>query len=109
MTSKSPLWRQRDFLRLWAAQTVSDFGARITREGLPMMAVMGLAASPSQLGILAALANGPAILVGLASGDFVDHTLRRPILIVTDLARAAILVTLPVAAWLHLLTVWQVY
>jgi len=105
----SGLLRHRDFLRLWAAQTVSDFGARITREGLPMMAVMGLAASPSQLGILAALANGPAILVGLASGDFVDHTLRRPILIVTDLARAAILVTLPIAAWLHLLTIWQVY
>ena len=38
----SPLWRERDFLRLWAAQSVSDFGARITREGLPIMAVVVL-------------------------------------------------------------------
>jgi len=44
----SGLLRHRDFLRLWAAQTVSDFGARITREGLPMMAVMGLSASPAR-------------------------------------------------------------
>lgn len=106
---KSPLWRQGDFLRLWAAQTVSDFGARITREGLPMMAVLGLAATPGQLGLLYALSSGPALLVGLAAGDFVDHTARRPVLIATDLARAAILITLPIAAGLHLLSMLQVY
>ena len=109
MTTKSPLWRQGDFLRLWAAQTVSDFGARITREGLPMMAVMALAATPSQLGLLYALASGPALLVGLAAGDFVDHTARRPILIAADLVRAVILITLPIAAWLGLLSMLQVY
>lgn len=109
MTSKSPLWRQGDFLRLWAAQTVSDFGARITREGLPMMAVMGLAATPGQLGLLYALSSGPALLVGLAAGDFIDGAARRPILIASDLARAAILLTLPLAAWLHLLSMLQVY
>lgn len=105
----SPLWRHGDFLRLWAAQTVSDFGARITREGLAIMAVMGLSASPGQLGLLSALANGPGLLVGLAAGDFVDHTARRPILIAADFARAVVLLTLPIAAWLHLLSMLQVY
>lgn len=109
LPARAALWRHADFLRLWAAQTVSDFGARITREGLPMMAVMGLAATPSQLGVLAALTHGPSILVGLACGDFVDHTARRPILIATDLARAAILITLPLAAWLGVLSMLQVY
>jgi len=109
MTSKSPLWRQSDFLRLWGAQTISDFGARITREGLPMMAVMGLAATPGQLGLLAALASGAALLVGLAAGDFVDHTARRPVLIAMDLLRALVLIVLPVAAWLGLLNMLQVY
>ena len=56
--AKGALWRHRDFLNLWGAQTVSDFGARITREGLPMMAVMALSAAPVQLGVLAAVANG---------------------------------------------------
>ncbi|MFI4949967.1 MAG: MFS transporter [Caulobacterales bacterium] len=105
----SPLWRHGDFLRLWAAQTVSDFGARITREGLVIVAVMGLSASPGQLGLLSALANGPGLLVGLAAGDFVDHTQRRPILIAADFARAAVLLSLPIAAWLHLLSMLQVY
>jgi predicted MFS family arabinose efflux permease len=109
MPSDLSLWRHGDFRRLWAAQSVSDFGARITREGLPMMAVTTLAATPAQLGLLAALANGPAVVVGLACGDFVDHARRRPILIAADLIRAAILVTLPLAAWLHLLTLVQVY
>jgi hypothetical protein len=106
---KSPLWRQGDFLRLWAAQSVSDFGAWITRTGLPMMAVLGLAATPRQLGLLSALSSGAALLVGLTAGDFVDHSARRPVLIVADLARAAILITLPIAAWLHLLSMLQVY
>lgn len=105
----SALWRHGDFLRLWSAQTVSDFGARITREGLPMMAVMGLAAAPAQLGLLAALSSASALIVGLAAGDFVDHTARRPILIAMDLARALVLVVLPLAAWLHVLSMLQVY
>src|SRR5690349_7575270 len=69
MSSRSPLWRERDFLRLWAAQTVSDFGARITREGLPIMAVITLAAAPSQLGVLAALGSAAMLVVGLTAGD----------------------------------------
>ncbi|HEX3886953.1 MAG TPA: MFS transporter [Phenylobacterium sp.] len=106
---KSPLLRDRDFVRLWGAQTVSDFGARITREGLPMMAVVGLAAAPTQLGLLAALSSGAALVVGLAAGDFIDHTARRPILIAMDLVRAAILIVLPLAAWMGLLSMLQVY
>ena len=106
---KGALSRHRDFLHLWGAQTVSDFGARITREGLPMMAVIGLAAAPTQLGLLAALSSGSALLVGLAAGDFVDHTARRPILIAMDLVRAAILIVLPIAAWMGLLSMLQVY
>ena len=103
------LLRHRDFLRLWSAQTVSDFGARITREGLPMMSVLTLAASPAELGVLAALSNGAAVVVGLSLGDFVDRTARRPILIAMDLVRAVVLIILPLAAWFHLLAIWQVY
>jgi MFS family permease len=109
MSPRLPLWRQPDFRRLWAAQAVSDFGARITREGLPMMAVMGLAATPSQLGLLAAMSSGAALLVGLSLGGFVDRTSRRRILVGADLFRAAVLLSIPAAALLGVLTIWQVY
>ncbi len=103
------LWRHSDFLKLWTAQAVSAFGARITREGLPLAAVLTLDAKPAQLGILAAMAMGPGMLVGLVAGGFVDRTSRRTILIGSDLFRFVILMTVPVAAWLHLLGMEQLY
>jgi predicted MFS family arabinose efflux permease len=109
MPSSSALWRHRDFRRLWLAQSVSDFGARITREGLPIMAVIGLAAPPDQLGVLAALSSGAGLAVSLMAGDYVDHTARRRILIGTDVLRGLVLLSLPAAAWLGVLTIWQVY
>lgn len=107
--SPPSLLRHADFLKLWSAQTISAFGARITREGLPMVAVLTLSASPGQLGVLAALTYGPALVVGLAAGGLIDRGRRRRVLIGADLVRAATLVTLPAAAWLGVLDLWQVY
>ena len=108
-TGPTSLWRQPDFIKLWAAQSVSSVGARISREGLAFAAVMSLGATPAQIGILAALVRGPAIFVGLSAGGLVDRRRRRPILIGADLGRALILASMPVAAWLHLLSLFQVY
>jgi MFS family permease len=104
-----PLWRHADFLRLWSAQTISAFGARITREGLPLAAVLTLKAAPEQLGVLAALSLAPGLIVGLTAGGLVDRSRRRGILIGADLARMTILLTVPAAAWLGLLTMSQLY
>jgi predicted MFS family arabinose efflux permease len=109
MPSHLPLWRQGDFRRLWAAQAVSDFGARITREGLPMMAVMMLAASPAQLGLLAAISGFTALAVGLTAGAFVDRHRRRGLLIASDLGRAAVLIAIPAAAWMGVLNLGEVF
>lgn len=109
MTQPTSLWGDRDFVKLWTAQGISAFGARITREGLPMAAVMTLGAAPVQIGVLAALSYGPALFVGLAAGGFVDRRRRRGLLIAMDLLRAMMLATIPLAAWLHLLSMPQLY
>lgn len=96
-------------MRLWAAQAISAFGARITREGLPLAAVLTIAASPVELAVLAALAMGPGLVVGLMAGGFVDRSRRRPILIVSDLMRAGVLMTVPAAAWSGLLSMPHLY
>lgn len=98
-----------DFIRLWIAQTVSGFGARITREAFPLAAVLTLGARPAQLGLLAAVANAPQIFMGLTAGGFVDRTPRRLILIGADLFRGVLLATVPLAAWFHMLTLIQLY
>jgi MFS family permease len=103
------LWQHAGFLRLWAAQTVSSFGARIVREGFAMAAILAIHATPAQLGILAALARGPGIVVGLFAGGFVDRTSRRSIMIASDLARVALILTVPLAAWLGALGMTQLY
>lgn len=103
------LWRHRDFLRLWGAQTVSDFGARISREGLPLAAVLTIEARPHQLGVLAALSIAPRLIVGLTAGGLVDRTRRRRLMIWTDVIRALLVATVPLAAWLHWLTIGQLY
>jgi predicted MFS family arabinose efflux permease len=104
-----PLWRHAGFLRLWAAQTVSSFGARIAREGFAMTAILSIHATPAELGVLAALARGPGIVVGLAAGGFVDRTSRRQVMIGSDLARVALIFTVPLAAWWHVLAMMQLY
>jgi len=101
--------RDRDFTRLWAAQTVSAFGARITREGLPIMAVVSLGAGATVLGALAAAASAAGVVAGLAGGGLVDRRQRRPLLIGADLIRAAVLIAIPLAAWLGALNLIQVF
>ncbi|HEV2651593.1 MAG TPA: MFS transporter [Rhizomicrobium sp.] len=96
-------------MRLWAAQTVSSFGARIAREGFAMAAILSIHARPDQLGLLAALAFAPSMIVGLVAGGFVDRTSRRSIMIACDLARTAMILTIPIAAWFGVLTMNQLY
>ena len=103
------LWRHADFLKLWSAQTISAFGARISREGLPLAAVLTLQAGPGALGVLAALSRGSGLIVGLLAGGTVDRSRRRTIMIASDLIRAALLAAVPVVALMHHLTIWVVY
>jgi MFS family permease len=106
---RGPLLREPDFLRLWAAQAVSAVGARITRTALPVIAVLAVDARPSDLGILAAIALGPSVLISLAIGGVVDRSRKRPILVTADLVRAAAVFSLPLAAWLGGLGMAQLY
>ena len=103
------LWRRPEFLKLWLAQAVSEFGSRFARDGLPLTAVLLLRATPSGVGVLAACATAPRVAVGLLAGGAVDRSRRRRTMIVCDLVRAAILVSVPAAALLHVLALPQLW
>jgi MFS family permease len=94
-------------MRLWAAQTVSSFGARIAREGFAMAAILSIHATPTELGVLTALTRGPGVVVGLVCGGFVDRSSRKRVMMASDLVRAALILTIPLAAWWHILTMTQ--
>jgi MFS family permease len=93
------LWRQPDFLKLWAGQTVSQFGSQITLLALPLVAALTLEATPAQMGLLGAVEFAPFLILSLFAGVWVDRLPRRPILIAADLGRAVALLAIPVAAW----------
>jgi predicted MFS family arabinose efflux permease len=103
------LWRHPDFLRFWAAQAASAFGSRITRTALPILAILTVGATPTEVAVLSALGVAPGVLVGLWAGGRVDRTARRPLLVGADLVRALLILTIPAAAWLGALSMPQLY
>ena len=107
--NRTGLWKSPDFVKLWLGQTVSYFGSGITGIALPLTAVLILAATPVQMGILGALDGVSVLVIGLLAGVWVDRVRRRPLLIATDLGRAFILSTIPLAALLGVLAIWQLY
>jgi predicted MFS family arabinose efflux permease len=97
------------FRRLWLGQTVSVFGSQVTVVALPLAAVLALHASTFQVGLLTTASYAAFIGIGLPVGVWVDRLRRRPVMVAADLLRAAVLVSVPVAAALGDLTIAQLY
>ena len=103
------LWRHQDFLKLWAGQTVSQFGSLVGQIALLLVAAITLDASPLEVSVLRVAQHVPALLLGLYAGVWVDRLRRRPILIWSDAWRALLLASIPLAASLGLLRVEQLW
>ncbi|HYK99213.1 MAG TPA: MFS transporter [Candidatus Acidoferrales bacterium] len=97
-----------EFRKLWIGQGVSVVGSRVTQLALPLTAALTLSATPVQMGYLTAANSLPILFFALFAGAWADRLPHRPVLIVTDLARAAILVTIPIAAIAGVLTITHV-
>jgi hypothetical protein len=91
------VWRHADFRRLWLAGAVSMFGTEVSSLAIPITAVLTLSVGPIGMGILTASGEAPSLLFGLFAGVWVDRLRRRPMLIACDVARAAVLISIPVA------------
>ena len=103
------LWKKPDFMKVWLSHTISNIGNGITGIALPVIAVQVLAATPGQMSILSALDGVAVLLFGLLAGVWVDRLRRRPVLIATDLGRALVVGSIPVAALLGILRIEQLY
>lgn len=91
------LWRDRAFLAVWSASTISVFGSLITRTALPFAAILILDAGPVEISFIRSAELIAGLLIGLVAGAWVDRLRRRPILIWADLGRAVLLGSIPVA------------
>ena len=107
--SSGSIFRNKEFRFLFTAAAVSKLGTQVSYLAVPLLAVLVLNATPAEVGLLGTLATLPYLLIGLPAGAWVDRASRRPVQIAADLARAALLASLPAAAFLHVLTLWQLY
>jgi MFS family permease len=106
---KGGLWRHPDFLKLWSAETISQFGSTIDDIAFPLVAVLVLSATTFEVAALGTVLFLPFILFTLPAGVWVDRLPRRPILIVGDFGRAALYATVPIAYVADVLTLAQLY
>ena len=106
---KGGLWRHRDFLKLWSAETISQVGTQVSGLALPLAAILVLDASAFEVAVLGAMQFLPFVVFALPAGVWVDRLRRRPILVASDVGRALLLATVPLAHALDALTMWQLY
>ena len=96
-------------MKLWIGKTVSDVGNGITDLALPLTAVIVLSATSAQVAVLTALSSASVLVFSLFVGVWVDRLPRRAVLIATDVGRALLLTSIPIAALLALLHIEQLY
>ena len=103
------LWRHRDFLSLWGAETISQFGTQVSLLALPLVAILVLEESAFKIAALTSVEFLPFLLFTLPAGVWVDRLRRKPILVLGNVGRAVALLSVPVVYWVGGLTIWQLY
>jgi len=108
-TTPKAIWRDANFDRYWAGHALSAFGDQITALALPLIAVVLLEASPSQVGALTAAIWAPNLLA-LFFGTWIDQFGRQQrLLIAADLFRWAAVAAIPITYGLGQLSMPMMY
>ena len=106
---RESLFRHHDFRQLWMGDTVSVFGIQFVGLAMPLLAVQVLYADAFEMGLLAMLESLAFLLISLPAGAWVDRWRKKVVIVLGDLLRAVLLLTLPAAWLLDLLTMEQLY
>jgi MFS family permease len=99
------LWRDRDFMKFWSAETFSLLGSQISLIAIPLLAVTLLSATPFEMGLLNAAQFAPFLVLTLVAGVWVDKHRRLPMLIGANFGRALLFGAIPLAMALKLLNI----
>ncbi|MEV8633616.1 MFS transporter [Streptosporangium sp. NPDC051023] len=106
-TPARALWRDRDFVVFWGAQTLSVSGDSFAYIAIPLL-VLHVTGSVAQMGLLTGVAGAASVLAGLFAGALADRFDRRLLLIWCDLARMVLYGLIPLA-WSFGPQVWLLY
>jgi len=104
MVLQNPAYR-----RLWLSVLTSCFGTHIGSLALSLTSAMVLHATPSQIGILGAVAAAPFILFSVPAGVWLDRVRKLPVYIAGELVMAVTLASVALALSLDVLTMGYLY
>lgn len=103
------LLRDLVYRRLWSSILISSLGGQITMLALPLTAAVLLDASPTQMGLLQAMEILPFVLFSLPAGVLLDRVRKLPVYIWGESLLAVAVATVPLAAWLGVLSMTWLY
>lgn len=103
---KHPL--NSNFWKLWIGQTISTFGSSFTGFALPLL-IFRLTGSSLNLSLIVTATVLPYLLFGLVMGAWADRVNRRALMILADIMRALIVVSIPLASLFGFLSIWWIY
>ncbi|MDP2913060.1 MAG: MFS transporter [Candidatus Omnitrophota bacterium] len=101
--------KNRNFLFLWLGQLVSNFGDRLNQMALVALVYQSNPGSEIALAKLISFTVIPVFIVGPIAGAWVDRLNRRNIMIISDILRGLLVLSIPVfIVWRQILLVYLV-
>lgn len=85
----------RQFNWLWAAYAVSAYGSGLGFGAFPLIALLALNASTAEIAALSAVGPTVGALIALPLAPWVEYRRKRPVMITMDLARFAVMASVP--------------
>lgn len=103
------LLRNRNFLWMWIAGTVSVLGGSVSQLALPLSAAELLHASAAEMGLMFACGVLPFVLFSLPAGVWLDRQRKRGVIVAFNLLGAGALAVVPLAVLLGELSMPLLY
>src|SRR6266699_2793905 len=88
------VWRNRNFVRLWSSDTISQFGTQFSGLAIPFTFVL-LSKDPFLFGLLQSVGGLPFPLFALFVGVYVDRHYRKRIMTLANVGRGLALGSVP--------------
>ena len=103
------LLRDAAYRRLFGSILVGAFGTQMSMLALPLAAAVLLKATPTQMGLLAALEVLPFALFSLPTGVYLDRVRKLPVYVAGESTLALAMASVTLAWWMGWLTMGWLY
>ncbi len=101
------VFRNRNFSLIWTGQLVSTMGSALTSLAASIY-IFRLTNSALSVGLMLMATAAPSLLVGLFAGVFVDRYDRKMIMIAADIARALLVILIPILVPLNVIWLYVI-